>query len=70
MKKKLRIASLVMLVIAIIFVFCAISCPTCGRCFYIGDFYVSAQVYLTLYKIYLIIMVALFAASFFVKDKK
>ena len=70
MKKKLRLASLAMLIIAVIFVICAISCPTCGRCFYIGGFYVSARVYRSLYQIYLLIMLALFTASFFVKDKK
>ena len=36
-RKKMRLASLVMFVIAVIFVFCAISNPTLGRVIYIGD---------------------------------
>lgn len=65
-RAKLRLISLVMLLIAVIFVFCAISCPTLGRVFYIGSFQVTAQVCRTFYKGYAAVMCALFLASFFV----
>ena len=65
MKEKLRIISLIMLVIAVIFVIIAflsmgstITLPFTVR-----------QLHL-FYKTYLIVMVLFFVASFFVKDKK
>ena len=65
MKKNLRKTSLIMLVIAVIFVIIAflsmdstITLP-----------FTVEQLHL-FYKIYLIVMVLLFAASFFVKGKK
>lgn len=67
---KLRLASLIMLLIAVVFVFIAISCPTCGRVFYIGSFKVTAEVCRTFYKGYVVVMIGLFIASFFVKNGK
>ena len=67
-KKKLRIISLIMLVIAIVFVFCALSAPTLGRTIYIGSYIFGAEQWRICYEIYALVMVLLFAASFFVKD--
>ena len=69
-KTKLRLVSLAMLMVAVIFVFCALACPTLGRTIYIGDFAFGAEQWRFCYKIYAIVMIALFISSFFVKDKK
>lgn len=66
MKKKLRIASLIMLIIAIVFVvfaFLTMGVPID----YPDGLFRSLKI---IYKVYPIVMVALFAASFFVKDKQ
>lgn len=70
MKKKLRIISLVMLVIAIIFVICALSAPNLGHTIYIGSYEFGAEQWRICYAIYMIIMAALFISSYFVKEKK
>lgn len=71
MKKKLRIISLIMLAIAIVFVVCALSAPNLGRVIYIGSFKFGAEQKRICYAIYVIVMVALFVSSLFVKkDKK
>lgn len=69
-RAKLRIASLVMFVIAVIFVICAMCCPTCGRVIYIGDIAIGGDVWRKCYLVYGIVMVALFISSFFVKNQK
>ncbi len=71
MKRKtlFRLISLVMLVIAVIFVICALSCPTLGTTIYIGDFKFGAEQWRICYAVYAVIMVGLFIASFFVKNK-
>ncbi len=71
MKKKtlFRIISLVMLVVAVVFVLIAISSPTLGQTIYIGSFAFGAEQWRVCYAIYAIVMVAMFIASFFVKDK-
>jgi len=69
-RKLLRLISLLMLIVAIIFVFCALACPTLGRTIYIGNFKFGAEQWRLCYKIYAIIMAALFVISFFVKDRK
>lgn len=69
-KTKLRLISLAMFVVAVVFVFCALSCPTLGRTIYIGDFAFGAKEWRLCYKIYAIVMVSLFGVSFFVKEKK
>jgi len=66
LKKKLRIASLVMLIIAVLFVVFA---------FLTMDVPIDYPNWLfkalkTIYKVYPVVMIALFAASFFVKNKK
>lgn len=69
MKKKLRLISLAMLVIAVVFVLCALSAPNLGRTIYIGSYRFGAAQWRVCYAAYAIVMVALFAASFFVKKK-
>lgn len=68
--KILRSTSLVMLLTAAAFVFCAISNPALGTTFYIGSFVFGAEQWRFCYKIYAVIMASLFAISFFTKDKK
>lgn len=70
MKKQLRIISLIMLLIAIIFVYCALACPTLGHTVYIGSHAFGAQEWRVCYAIYAAVMVFLFIASFFVKKNK
>ena len=69
-RTKLRLISLTMFVVAVIFVFCALTCPTLGRTIYIGDFKFGAEQWRFCYKVYAVVMVALFGISFFVKEKK
>ena len=69
-RRTLRLISLVMLLAAVVFVFCALACPTLGRTIYIGNFTFGAEQWRFCYKVYAIVTVALFAASFFVKGKK
>lgn len=67
MKKRLRIISLTMLIIAIIFVLCALSNPQLGHAIYIGNFRFGADQWRVCYAIYVVVMIGLFIASFFVK---
>ena len=69
-KKLLRTISLIMFAIAIIFVGCALSCPTLGTTIYIGTYAFGAAQWRICYLIYAIVMVLLFIASFFAKDTK
>ena len=69
-KIKLRLISGTMLVVAIVFVFCALACPTLGKTIYIGDYAFGAEQWRFCYKIYAIVMVALFGASFVIKEKQ
>ena len=69
-KIKLRLISGIMLVVAIVFVFCALACPTLGKTIYIGDYALGAEQWRFCYKIYAIVMVALFSASFVIKEKQ
>ena len=69
-KIKLRLISWIMLVVAIVFVFCALACPTLGKTIYIGDYAFGAEQWRFCYKIYAIVMVALFGASFVIKEKQ
>lgn len=66
----LRLISLAMFIIAIVFVVIAISAPTLGKTIYIGSYKFGAEQWRTCYKIYAIVMVGLFASSFFVKKDK
>ena len=69
MRKKLRYISLCMLLIAIIFVFCALSAPNLGRTLYIGNYEFGAEQWRMCYKIYVVIMISLFIGSFFIKER-
>ena len=69
-KTKLRLISGIMLVVAIVFVFCSLACPTLGKTIYIGDYAFGAEQWRFCYKIYAIVMVALFGASFVIKEKQ
>ena len=69
-RRTLRLISLVMLIVAVVFVFCALSNPALGKVFYIGSIKIGADIKRAFYAVYAIVMVALFGVSFFVKDKK
>ena len=69
-RRILRRISLVMLVVAVIFVFCALSNPQLGHAIYIGNFRFGADEWRVCYAIYVVVMMGLFVASFFVSDKK
>ena len=62
----LRIISLIMFVVAIIFIACALANPALGRTFYIGNITIGAEVWRGFYAIYAIVMAILFILSFFV----
>ena len=65
---KLRIISLVMFALAIVFIACALANPALGRTFYIGDIAIGADVWRVFYAIYAIVMAILFVLSFFVGE--
>ena len=69
-RRTLRLISLIMLIVAVVFVFCALSNPALGKVFYIGSIKIGADIKRAFYAVYAIVMVALFSISFFVKDKK
>lgn len=68
LKKALRLISLVMLIIAIVFLAFALTHPEYGSVFYIGNLAIGSEVWRAFYIIYAISMAALFLASFFVKS--
>lgn len=65
-----RLISLIMLIIAVIFVACAVSNPQLGRVISIGSFRFGVEQWRICYAIYAIVMIGLFVASFFVKSSK
>lgn len=66
----LRLIALVMFLIAVVFVFCALSNPALGSVFYIFGIRIGADVWRAFYKLYAIVMVALFVISFFIKKRQ
>lgn len=58
-----------MLIVAVVFVFCALSNPALGMRIYIGRFVFGAAQWRFCYQVYVIVMVGLFVTSFFVKDR-
>ena len=66
----LRLISLIMFIIAVVFVFIAVSAPTLGKTIYIGDYAFGAEQWRMCYIIYAVVMVGVFVASFFVKRNK
>ncbi|MGN1398417.1 MAG: hypothetical protein ACI4WG_00230 [Erysipelotrichaceae bacterium] len=69
-KRTLRLISLVMLIVAVVFVLCALSNPALGQVIYIGTLEFGPDLWRVCYAVYVIVMVALFALSFFAKNKK
>lgn len=69
-RTRLRLISALLLLIAILFVLCAVSNPQLGHVFYIGSFRVDAEVCRTFYKLYVAVTAGLFLASFLVKDRR
>ena len=67
-RKLFRLISLMMFIVAVVFVFCATSCPTLGRTIYIGSFRFGAEQWRFCYKVYAVVMVGLFGTSFLVKE--
>lgn len=65
----LRLISLVMFIVAVVFVACALSNPALGSTFYIFGIRIGVKVWHAFYLTYVIVMIALFAVSFFVKKK-
>ena len=59
-----------MLIVAVVFVFCALSNPALGKVIYIGSIKIGADSKRVFYAVYAVVMVALFGLSFFVKEKK
>ena len=66
LKAKLRLAALLMLIIAIIFLSVALGHPELGTVFYIGGLEIGATVWRIFYAAYAALMLVLFIASFFV----
>ncbi len=66
----LRGISLAMFMAAVIFVAIALSCPTCGSVFYIGNIRIGVEIWRGFYLVYTIVMVLLFIISFVIKSKK
>ena len=69
-RKLFRLISLIMFLIAIVFVFCALSNPALCRTIYIGDFFFGAEQWRMCYAVYAIVMLLFFIASFFVDRKE
>lgn len=68
-RRTLRWISLAMLIVAVVFVFCALSNPALGKTIYIGSFVFGAAQWRFCYQVYAIVMVGLLVTSFFVKDR-
>ena len=69
-KTKLRLASLLLLLIAFAFLFCVISCPTLGHVFHLGPFRIAAEQRQVFYRLYAAVTAGLFLLSFFVRERK
>ena len=69
-KTKLRLASLLLLLIALVFLFCAISCPTLGNVFHLGPFRIAAEQRRVFYRLYAAVTAGLFLLSFLPQKRK
>ena len=69
-KTKLRLASLILLLIALVFLFCAISCPTLGHVFHLGPFRIAAEQRQVFYRLYAAVTAGLFLLSFLPQKRK
>ena len=63
-KTKLRLASLILLLIALVFLFCAVSCPTLGHVFHFGPFRIAAEQRQVFYRLYSAVTAGLCLLSF------
>ena len=70
LKIMLRLVSLAMLAVAVVFLAVALTHPELGGVFYIGNMAIGSDIWRVFYAVYGITMVALLVASFFVKGKK
>lgn len=68
-KRVLRLIALAMLAIAVAFIACALANPALGSTIYIGPLEFGAEYWRICYAAYVVVMIGLFAASFFVKEK-
>jgi len=62
--KTLRLISAAMLTAAVIFVICAMCCPTCGRTITVFGVRIGGDFWRTFYALYVLVMFALFLGSF------
>ena len=69
LKRILRLISLVMLIIAVVFLAFALTHPEYGTVFYIGNLKIGSSILRGFYALYAIVTVALFGASFLVKKQ-
>ena len=69
LKIVLRTISIIMFLVAVVFIAVALSNPTLRSVFYIGNIRIDVDVMHAFYNIYAIVMISLFIASFFVKKK-
>lgn len=69
-RRTLRLISMAMLVVAIIFVLCAVSSPSFGQVIYLGNVAFGSEQWRICYAVYVLIMVAIFIISLFMKKKK
>ena len=69
-KTKLRLASLVLLIVALVFLFRTISCPTLGHVFHLGPFRIAAEQRQVFYRLYAAVTAGLFLLSFLPQKRK
>ena len=68
MKRKLRIISLIMFIIAVLFLVYAFMHPEAGSVFYLFGKRIGSYEWRSFYGLYVIIMLGLFVISFFVNE--
>ena len=69
-KTKLRLASLVLLIVALVFLFRTISCPTLGHVFHLGPFRIAAEQRQVFCRLYAAVTAGLFLLSFLPQKRK
>ncbi len=68
-KTALRLVSLIMLFAAALFVSVALSAPNLGTTLRLGNFVFGREQWYRCYAVYALIMVSLFVASFFCRER-
>ena len=63
MKALLRIISILMFLVAVVFLGIALTHPELGTVFYIGNWRIGVEIWQTFYVIYVIVMLVLFLIS-------